>query len=637
MKKQIIAFFDPLMEILKRIFTPLPKFKSLNGWATQFFRIHGLLAMAIFPFCCYFTMEFIHYSSTTKFLSFIENRRTAVEFGITLIYILYALLLLILKKGWLASGLMGAATIIISMSNYYKFAQVGDYLYPWDIVQQTGNLGELSQFLGIPFPWWGIVLYCGLAYLVLITFISKLELPLSFLVRLPFIVIIMYGCTSAVDTPEKATQVLNENTLYFEDMALQTSNYSANGFVGAFTVNILSSGVSEPENYSKATVDDLMALYKATPAGENFKNPDIILILSESFWDPTLLPGVEFSSDPLANFREIAARENSISGKFYTTGFGGGTVRPEFEVLTGLTTDSLPGGSVPWQYITKETESYVSIYKDLGYRTMAVHPYTSSFYLRKQGYPYIGIDELYFEDIMYQFAREKVIPMTISGKQIADTSFIDYIKYFMNRSTEDTFVFGISMENHQPYSNKFDHFDIELKSETIDANLLSDVRNYTQGVYEADLALKKLVDWIDTREKETILVYFGDHLPTLGGNYAAYNQSGAISLDGMTPEMNKFLYSTPFLVYANYELEESEMLKVGSDNEIASYNLMNAVATLIDAPRTQYMGFLEDYFKAHPAYNVRLWSINKAPFLEFIEAHKIITYDRTVGGRYSLD
>lgn len=633
MKEMIRAFFDPVSEVMKRIFTPLPKNRLLKGWFLQLMRVAGFLAMAIFPFCCYFTLEFVHYANITNFLAFIEKRQAVVLFGIALIYLIYALLLLIFKKGFIASGILGVATVMISMANYYKFAQVGDYLYPWDIAQQLGNLGELSGFLTIPFPWWGTVLYVGLTFLVLVTLLSGVELPLCFLIRLPFILVIIFGCATATETTEKATELLNRHSLYFEDMALQTSNYSTNGFVGAFTVNVLSSGVNEPEHYSKETVTDILSLYKETPAGENFKNPDIILILSESFWDPTTLPGVEFSLDPMANFREIASREGAISGKFYTTGFGGGTVRPEFDVITGLTSDCLPVGSVPWQYITSSTESYVSLYKDMGYRTIAIHPYTSSFYLRKQAYPLIGIDELYFEDSMYPL---KEVPMIISGRQISDTSFVDYIKYYTSQSTDDTFVFGISMENHQPYTNKFDHFDVDVSSETIDPAVLSDLRNFTQGIYEADLALKKLVDYIDSREKETVLVYFGDHLPTLGANYAAYTQSGAVSLSGMTTEMNKYLYSTPFLVYANYELEESEMLRVGGDNEIASYNLMNGVATLIGAPRTSYMHFLEDYYKAHPAYNVRLWSINKAPFQEFIEAHAIITYDRTVGGKYSL-
>lgn len=633
MKENIKAFFDPVVEVLKRIFTPLPKGRLLKGWLSPIIRIIGFLAMAIFPLCCWVTLEFVHFSSKTRFLAFIEKRQPAVLFGIMLIYLLYLLTLLIVKKGVVASGIMGVATVLMSVANYYKFAQVGDYLYPWDIAQQAGNLGELSTFLTIPFPRWALVLYAGLAVLILLIFISKAELPIHSLVRLPFIVIIIFGMYNACDTPEKSTELLNKHSLYFEDMALQSSNYSANGFVGAFTVNMLSTGVNQPEHYSEATVKDILSLYKATPAGENFKNPDIILILSESFWDPTKLPNVEFSIDPMSNFREIASREGAISGNFYTTGFGGGTVRPEFEVLTGMTTDYLPGGSVPYQYITEDTESYVSVYRELGYRTLAIHPYTSSFYLRKQGYPYIGIDELYFEDKLYPL---KEVPLTISGKQISDSSFVDYIKYYMEQSESDTFVFGISMENHQPYTNKFDHFDIEVTSSVLSDSVLADTKNFTQGVYEADLALKKLVDYIDSREKETVLVYFGDHLPTLGANYGAYTQSGAITLSGMTAEMNKFLYSTPFLIYANFELEESDMLKEGKDNEIASYNLMNAVSTLIDAPRTQFMYFLEDYFKAHPACNVRLWSINKKPFQEFIEAHKIITYDRTVGEKYSL-
>jgi len=557
-----------------------------------------------------------------------------VVFGILIVYLIYLLLLLIFKKGFIASGIMGIATILISVSNYFKYALTGDYLYPWDIAQNTGNLGELSNFLSVPLPWWCLVLYAGLIILVILTFLTKAELPIRFLVRLPFILMIVYGSYISVDTPEKATVVLNENGLYFEDMALQTSNYSANGFVGAFTVNALSSGVTKPENYSEATVNDLLNLYDETPAGEGFNNPDIILILSESFWDPTKLPGVEFSADPLENFREIASRDGVISGNFYTTGFGGGTVRPEFEVLTGLTTDFLPGGSVPYQYINKPVESYVSIYRDLGYRTLAIHPYNATFYLRKQGYPFIGIDELYFEDSLYALKNE--VPYTISGKQISDDSFVDYIKYYLEQSTGDTFLLGISMENHQPYNDKFSRHDITVTSDAIEPSVLSDLTNFTQGVHEADIALKKLVDYIDSRDKETILVYFGDHLPTLGANYAAYHQSGAINLDGMTPEMNKFLYSTPFLVYSNFELQESDMLKVGSDNEIASYNLMNAVSTLIDAPRTKYMHFLEEYYKKHPANNIRLWSINKKPFEEFIEGHKIITYDRTVGDRYSL-
>lgn len=617
--------------MLKYIFTPLPNGLILKNKLAPLFRIIGYLSLLVFPFFCYIAFEFVHFASKTRFFTFMTEKTSTVLFGLSAVYILSALLLLIFKKGWLVTSILAVTTILITLSNYFKFQLTGDYLYPWDVVGNIGNLGELSEFASIPVPFWDVVLYVGLILLALVTFFTKPELPLRFYIRLPLALALSLLLYFSVNTPAKATKLLNDHDLQLEDMALQVSNYSENGFTGAFIINLLSSDVEEPEGYSE---DYINTLLEGCPEekGEDFTKPDIILILSESFWDPTLLPNVEFSRDPITNFREIASREGAISGKFFSTAFGGGTVRPEFEVLTGLTTDSLPGGSIPYQYIKKDCESYVSIYRDLGYRTLAIHPYTSSFYMRKEAYPLIGFEELYFEDSLYAL---KDVPLHISGKHISDSSFVDYIKYYMAQSDEPTFLFGISMENHQPYKNKFSSFDIEVTSEVLSESNLHDTKNFTQGAYEADLALKKLVDFIDARERDTVLVYFGDHLPTLGANYAAYNESGMIDLGGMTGEMNELLRATPFLIYSNFELEKSEMLTEGNSNKIASYNLLNALSTLISSPRTPFMVWLEEYYRQHPYYNKTMWHVNAIPFKSFVEDHKMFTYDRLSGKKYS--
>ena len=91
------------------------------------------------------------------------------------------------------------------------------------------------------------------------------------------------------------------------------------------------------------------------------------------------------------------------------------------------------------------------------------------------------------------------------------------------------------------------------------------------------LPLKPLRDVYKRQEKDTILVYFGDHLPTLGVNYAAYVQSGYFS-DPLTSEDILKRQRTPFLIYANFELGESSIVHEGKDNELSSYNLMNAAS-----------------------------------------------------------
>ena len=253
---------------------------------------------------------------------------------------------------------------------------------------------------------------------------------------------------------------------------LQQTNYSKNGFTTAFTLNVLSMNIEMPENYSEEGIRLSLDKYEDKPAKESFSSPDIILILSESFWDPRGLVGTTFSDNPLANFDEIASRKNTYSGKFYVSVNGGGTVRPEFEVLTGMTTDYLPSGSVPWQYVSRDIPSFVSLYKDLGYHTVSVHPYLASFYNRKETYPYVGFDEMYFAD---ELAGVSAVENVIRGLQTSDESFVNYLKYFLEQDDEtDTpsFLFGISMENHAPYAGRFSELTIQVQNPNLNETSL---------------------------------------------------------------------------------------------------------------------------------------------------------------------
>ena len=130
---------------------------------------------------------------------------------------------------------------------------------------------------------------------------------------------------------------MNRSSLYLEDMALQNSNYEQNGLLGAFTINLLSGGIARPAGYYPGMGAEILARY------------------------------------PMENFDRIAAEPGVSSGKFYTTGFGGGTARPEFELLTGLTTDGLPGGAVPYQYIKSDFPCHVRDLKEEGYRCIGLH------------------------------------------------------------------------------------------------------------------------------------------------------------------------------------------------------------------------------------------------------------------------
>lgn len=93
---------------------------------------------------------------------------------------------------------------------------------------------------------------------------------------------------------------------------------------------------------------------------------------------------------------------------------------------------------------------------------------------------------------------------------------------------------------------------------------------------------------------------------------------------------------TPFLVYGNFDLESGETLKLGKENKISSFSLMNGALELANSPKTPMMEFLTDYGKVLPYYNNRLKIKTDGKQTEFVNAHRLLTYDILHGDKYSL-
>lgn len=601
-------------------------------------RILSWISLAVFPALCLFVAEYIHFASKTRFFSFLAERTPVVIFDLMVLYAVFAALLLIFKRAWVGALLLSLLCGAGGIADYLKYLTVNENFYPWDLVQ-VKNIGLVTSYVKFTVPALYIAMVVVLGLYCLWCVLTRTTLPLRWYIRLPIAAILIFVCVWQIRTPDQVTQLLNSHSLYLEDMAMQDSNYDANGLVGAFTVNVLSSRVDKPSGYSEASVSAAFEGYEGEAASEDFNSPDIILVLSESYWDPRDLPGTTFSYDPMEQFDDLASKDGVISGRFFTTGFGGGTVRPDFEVLTGLTTDGLPSGSVPYQYISKDGfPSYVSLLDDLGYDTTSIHPYTASFYARAKAYPKIGFDELYFADDLEELEG---LDITMRGGRISDDTFADAIMQILDsKSGSPAFIWGISIENHQSYEDKFpgEELNIDVYNSSLDDETLSLVRNYSQGVADASACLEKLAEYVDSRERDTILIWFGDHAPTLGTNCAAYCQSGLISdPNEITAEERMITQSTPFLIYSNFELSDSaKMLHVGDDNQIASYNLMNAVFELIGGPSTPMMELLRDFDAECPYYNIRMNITPSDTLWKYIENHRLITYDRLKGNMYSI-
>lgn len=593
-------------------------------------RILGWVLVVAFVLFAWFLLEMYNFRSPEAIMRFIRERTIAFGMGLGLTAMLFGIFLLAFRKCWVAALILGVLYQAAGVVNYLKSDLNGDPFVPMDFTM-TGKMGELLSFVKVAMPWWAYLLPLCLAGYIIILWLWKRELPrgMSHLwYRVAGCVVLPLVLVGFLH-PKKAEENFAKFGMNFMDTSLQSSNYRANGFLGGFYLNIATMRVTPPEGYTEEAVVRLLKDYTAT---DGKTDPDIIVFLCESYWDVRKLTGTTFSTDPLYFYDELCKRDNAYSGTLYTTAIGGGTVRPEFDILTGLTTDYLPSGASPYLYAKDEVPSYVSAYKASGYKTVALHPYDKAFYNRSQAYPYLGFDEFYGErELAEQLGAENV---TYERGYFSDDSFVDAIIQQLEQKEKDsTFLFALSMENHQTYY-PLDEYELTIENSAMDEELLKTVNTYAQGVYHSTQALEKLVNYIDNREKETILIFFGDHLPTLGGNYAAYETCGLFKNGDWDHEHRKVMYGTPYVVYGNYDLQDGVFQKK-ADNDISSYYLLSAAALSGGADRSLYMNWLLDQHAKTPYYNVRLTMPETDDVAYLKNAHRLLTYDRLVGSRYS--
>ena len=217
----------------------------------------------------------------------------------------------------------------------------------------------------------------------------------------------------------------------------QKENYSYNGFIIAFSLNLPMAHLKAPAGYNHDALDAIPARNYSYLAGPREK-PDVIMLMSESFWDPTRLSNVKLSPDPLPNIR--AAQ----SGHVFSPEFGGMTANVEFEALTGFSNAFLPYGSIPYQqYVRHQVPSLATFFRGEGYAARAIHPFEGWFWNRNEVYKDFGFEE---------FRTEETLPaMDKRGLFASDDSMMKEIMREGDAMDRPFFFFGVTLQEHGPY------------------------------------------------------------------------------------------------------------------------------------------------------------------------------------------
>jgi phosphoglycerol transferase MdoB-like AlkP superfamily enzyme len=243
--------------------------------------------------------------------------------------------------------------------------------------------------------------------------------------------------------------------------------------------------------------------------------PDVIVIQSESLFDPSIL-----ASDPpidvLPNLHRIA--RGSTSGKLHVPTFGGGTIRTEFEVLTGLSLRYFDDLAYPYlQFSFNEVSTLPGVFHSHGYATTAVHGNDPDTWNRRTAFHAMGFDDF--------ISFNAFDPDAHDGMYLSDRAMTDKIIQLLHAPGQPKFVFAISIEAHGAWSgpgtdvNRPDQRDAIPVPENLDASSKAELRTYLYHIRDADQELGRLADYLRSRKRPAILLFYGDHLPALPGTF----------------------------------------------------------------------------------------------------------------------
>jgi phosphoglycerol transferase MdoB-like AlkP superfamily enzyme len=244
----------------------------------------------------------------------------------------------------------------------------------------------------------------------------------------------------------------------------------------------------------------------AMPGGTQ---PDIVIIQSESLFDPVRLKGAP-SNTYLPNYHRLARR--GLSGEMHVPTFAGGTIRTEFEVLTGLALAFFPGVQYPYFEIAdRPIPGIVRTLSRQGYQTTAIHPNSGVFWNRNQAFKQIGFD---------RFVDEKEFKKTdIVGLFTGDAALTDHVLAQLDQDGPPQLIFAVTMENHGPFDWRPGLDAERLAGLKLPPGLDEGgeywLRNYLYLLQDADHELGRLADALQKRKRRTVLLFYGDHLPAL--------------------------------------------------------------------------------------------------------------------------
>lgn len=478
----------------------------------------------------------------------------------------------------------------LSVANRIKLEVRDEPVFPRDL----GLLKEVGSAMGsydIRFPWGAITLVLAFTLLLAAAgfFLRCPPLTLGALSDVPLRLIGAAGSLSVLTALIFTVYASNDlyNSFPVSNAYYIPSVFNELGFPYCFTHHFTTYTVDKPAGFSKSEAE-------AWDAGETAPGEkgavNVVMVMNEAFCDLTDDPAFTYTeeNDPLPNLHAMRRDPNCISGHVVVPGFAAGTANTEFDVLTGMQTTALSAATTSaFRAVNRDLDSLFRVFKADGYHTSFLHPGDAWFYNRENVYGWLGAEEIEF--------AEDMPDLEYKGRWVTDDYLAGLIEEKFEASLErgaPLFNYTTTIQNHMSYTIDKYGADYVYPPVETSADLSDEARSilsvYIEGARDADAMLGRLRDYFAASDEPVVLVFWGDHLPSLGADQLAYRELGV----SLTPEENgteSFLrsYETPYVIWANDAAAETldwrssaAALELPEDGRISACYLGAAVLEL---------------------------------------------------------
>lgn len=497
-------------------------------------------------------------------------------------YLFYLMLSFLLGSFSMGYTIPSVLIMVIGIANYFVIEFRSAPIVPWDLLS-LGTAASVADNYTYTISWRLLFVTFGFVFLILTARKNTLR-PKKLALRIPAFVLtlaLLIASVGAIQKKEVKDWLGMDQTLFTPGV-----RYRNNGFMAAFLGNLYLINIKEPDGYSVKKVEEIQQEVlkrrdeEQSASVDVAKMPNIIVVMNEAFSDLSVLGEFNTNEDYMPFFRSLM--EDYTSGHLMVSVKGGNTANTEYEFLSGDTMAFLPTGSVVYQqYIKDEVPTLTSYLKNLGYSTTAIHPYRAAGWDRDTVYPKLGFEE--FLDIT-DFQDPYYIRSYVSDQ----SAFEKIIEVFENKQKDEKkFIFEVTMQNHSAYSKEDPDVETQIKL-TDYTSVTTSVRaaqNYLTLIRASDDAFKKLIEYFEKVEEPTVIIMFGDHLPSdyvsnVIARLTGYNQEDSL-------EENQRSYEVPYVIWDNMGLEKDDSMELTSVNYLAAYLMKR-----LDMPLTCYQEFL---------------------------------------------